>query len=263
METLEIVADSVEEAIDTGLARLGALPHQVMVEVLEEPSRGFLGMGSRQAKVRLTLLGRPPSTAPEHASSADPVARLDVTGDAYQDDATEIEAPFVPQSVNLDDVHEDALVARQVLIDLLGHMGYADYQVDVRRAEAPADAPSEEDHWILNVDGDDLSHLIGRKGDTLSALQYLVRLMTSKKLERRANIIIDVGDYRSDRSNRLERLASRMADQAARQGRAVTLEPMPAHERRIIHMALRQDQRVSTQSVGEGDARKVQIIPVE
>jgi spoIIIJ-associated protein len=103
--------------------------------------------------------------------------------------------------------------------------------------------------------------LIGRRGETLTALQYITRLIASRELQRRANIVLDVEGYKSRREQMLRRLANRMADQAIQLGRTVSLEPMPPYERRIVHLALRDHPEVTTQSVGEGDRRKVTIIP--
>ena len=116
-------------------------------------------------------------------------------------------------------------------------------------------------HWMLNITGNGINRLIGRRGETLSSLQYIVRLICSRRLQRRANIIIDAGGYKTGRSNRLRGLANRMAKQAVQQGRTITLEPMHANERRIIHLTLRGREDVTTRSIGEGRARKVTIVP--
>jgi spoIIIJ-associated protein len=119
-----------------------------------------------------------------------------------------------------------------------------------------------ETSWVLDIQGQDLGMLIGRRGETLDALQYLTRLMVNHRLQRRSSLALDVESYKSRREVSLRRLAARMASQAKDLGRTVTLEPMPANERRIIHMALQEDKTVRTESVGEGDRRKVTIIPV-
>ncbi|MEO0562150.1 MAG: R3H domain-containing nucleic acid-binding protein [Chloroflexota bacterium] len=130
--------------------------------------------------------------------------------------------------------------------------------------QSEATQGQEEAPWILNIEGDaeDLSSLIGRKGETLSSLQYLARLMVSKQIGGRANIVVDVDSYRLKRTDKMARLANRMADQAVETGRSVKMEPMPPHERRIIHMTLRKRDDVETESTGEGKKRRVTIIPV-
>jgi spoIIIJ-associated protein len=114
---------------------------------------------------------------------------------------------------------------------------------------------------VIEIHGDDLSTLIGPRGETLNALQYITRLMVGHSLQTRANFVIDVEGYRQRREQALARLADRMARKVAKQKRPMSLEPMPPHERRIIHMTLRNDKYVYTESTGEGTRRKVRIIP--
>ena len=114
---------------------------------------------------------------------------------------------------------------------------------------------------MLQIRGRDLGMLIGRRGETLAALQYITRLIASRELQRRANIVLDVEGYKSRREQMLQKLAKRMANQALQMGRTVSLEPMSPYERRIVHLTLRDHPDVSTQSVGEGDRRKVTIVP--
>ena len=114
---------------------------------------------------------------------------------------------------------------------------------------------------VLNITGEDLGILIGRRGETLRALQYLVRLMVSHRLKHWTNLVVDVENYVVRRHHSLEALAQRVAGEVARSGRTQALEPMPAYERRIVHVTLRNHPDVATQSVGEGERRKVTIIP--
>ena len=114
---------------------------------------------------------------------------------------------------------------------------------------------------VLNISGPDLGLLIGARGETLDALQHLSRLMAGHQIRQRANFVIDVEGYRERREQALARMAERMGKKAIERGRPVTLEPMPAYERRIIHMTLREDPLVRTESTGEGDRRRVRIYP--
>ncbi len=244
-EPHEFTGSTVDDAVASGIEALGVTPGDVIVEVLEEPARGVFGIGSRPARVRLKLL-RPP--APDPVEEAPPtVEEVDAPDTVAADTFTEDGEPT------------DGGVARQVLLELLEKMGVRG-RVTIHRAEAH---PDEEDDnpWVLDIEGADVNLLIGRKGETLAALQYIVRLITSRRLERRANIVVDAGGYKSRRTDRLEQLAVRMADQAISTGQTVALEPMPANERRIIHMTLRNRENVETRSAGEGDSRKVTIIP--
>lgn len=120
-------------------------------------------------------------------------------------------------------------------------------------------AVQKGEHWIVNISGNELGILIGRRGDTLEALQYLTGLAVAKQLSERVRIIVDVEGYRQRREETLVRLAKRLSDKVKRTGNRVVLEPMNPQERRIIHTALQDDQRISTFSEGEEPNRRVVI----
>ena len=129
-------------------------------------------------------------------------------------------------------------------------------------ASVQAEQTSAEGRSVISMDvvGDDLGILIGRRGQTLSSLQYLVYLMLSHRLKASVPIAIDVEGYRARRREALQNLAWRMAERVTATGQTMTLEPMPPNERRIVHLALRDSDQVTTMSVGEGDERKVTIV---
>lgn len=152
----------------------------------------------------------------------------------------------------------DLAVTQQTLETLLARMKVA-ATVSTQWSE-----PDETDGGrsvLADVRGDDLSILIGRKGETLAALQYLARLLISKQLNRGLNLVVDVEGFRQRRHEQLRRMAQRTAEQVIQRGRAIALEPMPADERRIVHLELRHHAQVRTESVGEGPRRKVTIYP--
>jgi len=120
---------------------------------------------------------------------------------------------------------------------------------------------NDTDNITLDIKGEDLGILIGRRGETLSALQYLVNLIVSRRLKSRVGVVVDVEGYRQRRHESLRLLARRLAEQVKSTGRSVTLEPMPPSERRIIHLELKDNPDVTTQSVGQGEERKIAIIP--
>jgi len=222
-EPIEVTGPTKEEAIEDGLAQLGLTINDVIIEIVDEGSRGVLGVGSRDARVRLVPLHapRPPRATPGGDSEAD--------------------------------------AACEVLEELLGRMSVS-ATIDVRRAETePANEP---DAWVLDIQGGDLGVLIGRRGETLDALQYITRLITSRDTQNPSNVIVDVQGYKTRREETLRKLALRMAEEARQRGRTMVLEPMSPYERRIIHISLRDDETVTTESVGEGDRRRVTIIPV-
>jgi len=151
---------------------------------------------------------------------------------------------------------EVAIVAKEVLERLLGGMG-----IEARVSLRTLDLPEGPNPIVLDITGQNLGILIGRRGETLRALQYITRLIVNRRLHRWAEIVVDVEGYKKRRERSLTQLARRMADRATLLGQAVSLEPMPPHERRIIHLALRDHEKVTTESVGEGDRRKVVIFP--
>jgi len=277
--TIEATGPDIEAAISKGIADLGVSRADVIVEIIDEPARGLLGLGAKPAKVRLTLIRAPKPVEPVFVPTSSPVAATPVV------EPPRIERPAPPPPIppapavskpaarashdDIDDawqedgllsdseLAEDARVGAETLQELLGFL-----QVDAK--VIPSRAESEDDeaqHWTLEIQGRELGALIGRKGETLAALQYITRLIASRDLERRAHIVVDVEGYKARREALLKRLAKRMADQAVQRGRTVSLEPMPPHERRIIHLALRDNPNVTTESVGEGDRRKVTIVP--
>ncbi|HEX77421.1 MAG TPA: protein jag [Dehalococcoidia bacterium] len=113
----------------------------------------------------------------------------------------------------------------------------------------------------LEIRGQDLGILIGRRGQTLSSIQYLVNVLLAHRLKRRQPVFVDVEGYKKRRYQALRSLAERMAERVRGSGQPITLEPMPAHERRIVHLALMANEAVTTQSIGEGEARKIMILP--
>lgn len=249
--TLEKIAPSVDEAITAGLAELGLSKDAVNVEVLDEGSRGLLGIGSRQARVRLTLKAM--ESVPGTADVGKPErSHADVSGQPAEGAPAEaIEASS--------GAPEDKLlsVARTTVAEMLDKMKIS------ARVEARYGDPDEENKRPVRVDirGNDLAVLIGRRAEILNAMQYIVNLIVSKQVEAWVQVIVDVEGYRARRERQLRQMAQRMADQAIRTGRRQVLEPMAAIERRIVHLELRNHPKVTTQSIGEEPSRKVTIVP--
>jgi spoIIIJ-associated protein len=152
---------------------------------------------------------------------------------------------------------DEVAFAKETVEKLLNMMGI-DASVTVRAPETPGDGAGLT-RAVLDVEGDDLGILIGRRGATLASLQYITNLIVSHQFQSGAPFAIDVEGYRRRREETLRSLAFRMAERVRKSGRTVTLEPMPANERRIVHLALSKDPTVVTTSVGDGDSRKVAI----
>lgn len=152
---------------------------------------------------------------------------------------------------------EEVAWAKETLERLLSFM-HVDAEVTVRPPETPGDGVGRT-KAVLDIFGDDLGVLIGRRGTTMTSLQYMVNLLVGRKFSNAGPFHVDVEGYRRRREESLRDLAFRMAERVRTTGRSITLEPMPPNERRIIHLTLAKDPTVSTSSVGEGDRRKVAI----
>lgn len=251
---------TVEDAIVNGLTMLGARRDQVDVEILNPGSRGLLGIGAENARVQLVIKTPPPAApAPVRRVVPEPVMPEQAAPEEIVPEPLAVVLP-APEPVAPDAPYaEVGQVGCEILTDLLKHMGF---QVTVE-ALVGNDLGDEDQPppLVLNIKGDDLGILIGRRGETLTDLQYLVRLMISHRLKHWTDVVVDVESYRSRRRHALESLAARVAERVVASGRSQALEPMPAYERRVVHIALRNHPQVTTQSVGLGEKRKVTIIP--
>jgi spoIIIJ-associated protein len=212
------------------------------VEILDEGTRGFLGLGTRQARVRLTI----------HEDYQGPpveIREATITHERVQEKAEPQEGLEVGDDEALD-------ISKSTVMELLEKMGV---EANVSAFWGEKDDKGRIRPLHIEVTGSDLSILIGRRGETLGALQYISRLIVGKELRRPVAIVIDVEGYRARREQQLRQLARRMAQQTIERGRSMSLEPMAPNERRIIHIELRDHPKVYTESVGEGDRRKVTI----
>jgi len=222
----EFSAKNVEAAIEEGLHQLGVDRDQVDIVVLHEGSRGLLGIGSTNARVRITVRpapeaeeSSPPAPAPAQVTP-DRSSTADDAGDHGREEAApSVSAPVVEDEKDDEstgdgdgeaDMDQDAVIAlaSDLLLKMITLMG-----LNVQVEGSRRDEEDEHDSAIyLNLLGDDLGSLIGRHGETLSSIQYLVRLMVNQKLHRWTNIIVDVDGYKERRAEKLAQLALRMAD---------------------------------------------------
>jgi len=279
--TLEIIAPTVEQALAQGLAQLGLPATAVSVEVLDTGNSGLFGLGARQVRVRLTVNpppGETPATPvavqpPKPASRPSPRSegkgngskpterrRTETRTAEVRPAAAAHSAPVSARPTEiLADGNDEVLDKTEAIVSkLLYHMGLQ-AQVSAHYGE-----PREDRRPIMvDVRGSDLGILIGRRGQTLDAFQYVSALMVGKQTGQFIQLIVDVEGHRDRREQQLRQLAQRMAEQVLKTGRKLTLEPMRASERRIIHMELRDHPAVMTESVGEDPYRKVTIIPKE
>lgn len=270
----EFRGKTIEAAISAGLAALRVSREEVEVEVVRPGSRGVLGIGAEDAIVRLTPI-RPERPAPKAAAPArqpapppaEPArpapARTEpkpAATPAPQPKAAARQPENRPLAVGDDKAMVAAQKGREILAGLLERMNLRATVEVVPQSAAETDE-EDESVLVLNIQGEDLGALIGRQNETLSALEFLTRLMVNQQVHMRTSFVVDVNGYRAKRAEALRKLALRMAEQAIQTNRTVSLEPMPPAERRIIHIALREHPSVTTQSVGEGDRRKVTIAP--
>jgi spoIIIJ-associated protein len=223
MKELEISAKTVEEATKKALEELGVGLSEIEITVLNEGKSGILGLGAESARIRVKTLDKP-----EPGNEAP---------------STEI-----------------ASITQAILTTLLDKMGVS---ATVTQESSPLLSDEEEmdSEIAFNVEGEDLGVLIGRRGQTLACLQYIVRLMVAQKTRNWVPISIDVEGYKARRYESLKILAHHVAEQVRTNRTSFKLEPMPAFERRIIHITLAHDPDVTTESTGEGEARKVVVIP--
>jgi len=227
MMMVEKTARTVEEAVQSALEELEAEKDNVDIEILEQPTKGIFGiLGSKNAKVRVTLK--------EKKTTEKSVNR-------------EIEN----KEIRITEYTLEKERARKFLRDVLEAM---DIKAEIRVKDI-------NESLYINLSGPKMGMIIGRRGQTLDSLQYLVSLVVNKDKERDSfvKVILDTEDYRRKREETLQRLARRLADRARKTGKNIELEPMNPYERRIIHSTLQEVEGITTFSEGEEPYRKVII----
>lgn len=293
-----VTASSVDEAIILGLTRLVATRDEVDIEVLDEGSRGFLGIGMREARVQVTRRAQtvtpvapqpepepaipapqpaaPPEPAPAPVSPTpkpepEPVVQAAMPAEETVA-ATEPAAPAKstpapkltpvalqekPRAGRPSGALDRALVEKTAL-EVAENL-FAGFNIQCSVSWEQEDRPAL---WI-SLRGKDADVMVGPRAQTLDSIQYLFRTLLHRMTEGDYNVVLDADGYRKRRRRSLEALARKMADQAVKSGRTVRMKPMPAHERRVIHMILRKDKRVKTESAGKGHERAITIMPVK
>lgn len=252
---IEVTGATVDEAVATGIQQLGVTRSDIIIDVIDEGSRGLLGLGVRQAVVRLVTMVAAPVEKP--AVEVVEERETAVSKPAQQTtEAARTEEGAVTAAAEPDELERDTAV--DIVQTLLNNM-HVDATITTSISD-PDDVTGEKVN-IIQIHGEDLGVLIGPRGETLNAMQYIARLIVGHRLRQRTTFVIDIEGYRQRREQALARLAERMAGKVIKRGRPVSLEPMPPHERRIIHMTLRENDAVYTKSVGEGKNRKVRILP--
>ncbi|HVB82017.1 MAG TPA: RNA-binding cell elongation regulator Jag/EloR [Candidatus Binataceae bacterium] len=312
-QAIEVTAPSVDEAISQALEKLGASEDDVIIQVLSTPRAGVLGLGVRQARVRVErrapqgaqsgVMSPPPAPPPRPRPPSEPASASAASGGARptaqrpvsEQPAPEpssparasaqrheppgppprrsgghterrVEAPASTRheeratgddqgeagrkTAGLDDQVREARAILSQILELMGERG------EITTTEEDSEGIE------LAVKGDGSGLLIGRHGQTLDALEYLVNRILARRVKDAVPITVDTESYRERRRRQLHRMALAMAEQTKREHTPVTLDPMPPRDRRIVHLALKDDPLITTRSTGDGFLRVVEIIPV-
>jgi spoIIIJ-associated protein len=241
------------------------------VEVLDAGNKGFFGLGKPQVRVRLTVnpVGGPvvppaapavePRKEPKRVEAKKAVAAPPERPVERPEKSAPVSRPPAPAvSVEAQPEHDMLLDHTEAVVSKMLHLLNLEAQVSAHYGATERDGRR---NIHVDIRGKDLSVLIGRRSETLSAFQYVASLIVGKETQQFVQLVVDVEGYRDRREKQLVQMAKRMAEQVAKTGRRQTLEPMPSSERRIIHIALRDHPDVKTESTGEEPYRKVVIMP--
>jgi spoIIIJ-associated protein len=231
MDFVETEGDSIDQAIENALKRLGVARDQITVDILSEGKKGIFGFGAQKARIRAALRKGGGSV-----------------------NASEVTSVPVERAVMDAEVAAIAGRAKSVLAEILDLMGV--------KASVETKTGEKGDEIILEIRAENSGLLIGRKGQTLEALQYLVmRIAGERAGSEGPHIVVDIENYLERRRKSLEDMALRLGEKAKRQRKTVTVDALNAADRRIIHAALQDDPWVTTKSLGQGSYRRLLIIP--
>lgn len=252
MNFSEKYGNDIDEAVELALKDLKVTRDDVEVEVLEEPSKGFLGLGSKLAKVRVTLKETEPEAAPEPEVKAEPEVAAQPAAESKAQKAHKETKPQRksiaaerPEGLEPADDH----IAVQFLEKTTKEMGM----------DLTFKCMANDENVYIDIEGDEAGNIIGKRGQTLDAIQYLTSLVVNKDSSQYIRVVLDSENYRAKREKTLQQLADRLAGKVVRSGRSVRLEPMNPYERMVIHAALQHNKKVVTRSEGEEPYRRLII----
>lgn len=246
MDFSEKWGKDVETATALALDELKCSKDEVKITVLEEPSRGFLGIGSKLAKVRVEKIEVSENDKTEEIEVTEEVNET-VTEETVENEISEVTSKKLIRPDNMKEIDEHP--ALSFLKETTEKMGL----------ELSFKAYADDNNVFIDIAGKDAGTIIGKRGQTLDAIQYLTSLAVNKNSEDYVRVVLDAENYRSKREKTLERLAHRLADKVVRTKRSVKLEPMNPYERMVIHAALVNSPKVKTRSEGEEPYRRVVI----
>jgi len=241
MRSVETEGATIDDAIGRALELLHIERDKVDVEILENAARGLLGFGGKKARIRATV--RSPLAASQPGREEESRAVSQETPERVVE-----ESPRAP--IGAADIES----ARHALLEILGHLG-VEATVEIER--------HDDDACTFRVPGDAAGIVIGRHGQTLDAIEYLLNRIASQGRMTSTRIAVDVEGYRERRQESVEQMARRAADKARHSGRPVTMAPMSPRDRRTVHVTLADERGVTTRSQGEGSFRRVVIVPTK
>lgn len=259
-EKREFYAANVEEAIAKAVTRLGIDRDELSYRVVDQGNSGFLGIGARDARIEVDAPSIPSVDEPAATEILvePPLTEVTVIDDAAEVDAVEedtqpVEGDIAPEpQADAEKIPQDAVdETEERVVALLAAMGF-DARVEVYDAGG---------FVAVDVATDNTALFIGQKGETIDALQYLINAGVNRTRDSRVRVVLDAEGYRQRRVEALQGMAHRSARKALREDRPIELPPMNPAERRVVHLFLRDDPRVSTESEGVGDSRRVLISP--
>ena len=249
METYEFEGKTDQDAIENACRQLELTKDQMDIVILEPGSAGIFGLvGSRKAKIKVTIKQKEPQSVEEVAVEEVALEKAEEVTVASED----VPLATDPETTAPNTREEEIAIAKEALENILALIPMEGITVTGKLEDGSVN---------LNIDGDKTGLLIGRKGKTLDALQFIVNKIVNKSLEKRSRVIIDSENYRRRRQEFLVQMALKMGDKAKKIKRPVATNLLNPHDRRIVHLALRDDDELGTKGKGEGILKKVVIIP--
>jgi spoIIIJ-associated protein len=242
MNSIEIEGKTIDEAIEKACGEFNVPREKLNIEIISDGATGFLGLGSKKAKIKASIMSIDMAIDTPAAQSKKGAERK---SSAISDSIE----PAGPE----DSAESPAMRAKRILEGILLRMNL----------DCPLTVEETADTILLNIKGDGSGLLIGKRGQNLDAIQYIVNKAVSKYTNNRKMIIVDTESYRKKREESLIALAEKLAEKVKKSKKALTVGHMNAHDRRVIHLALQNDESLTTKSRGEGEFRKIVIMPAK
>ena len=242
MDSVEIEGKTIDEAIEKACSEFNVPREKLNIEIISDCATGFLGLGSKKAKIKASIMSIDMAIDTPSAQFRKGAQRKSsVISDSIE--------PAGPEA----SVENPAVRAKRILEGILQRMNL----------DCPLTVEETADTILLNIKGDGSGLLIGKRGQNLDAIQYIVNKSVSKNTNNRKMIVVDTESYRRKREESLIALAAKLAEKVKKSKKALTVGHMNAHDRRIIHLALQNDESLTTKSRGEGEFRKIVIMPAK